>query len=453
VASDGTSSYYESFPGDANVWTIDQDFDLVDGHGNQFFYAVDLNLDAVGTTFFPGDQQYSELTFYTPYLGAADGVQVAAVSDGNSTGLNSVVAAMHAATTPATPGTHAAFLNATSNSRLQQTVDLTSVPTGSTILFDWTEVISPPGLDTGIIPGYNPRYSVVIRNTNGAILLAPAHTVTTTGPKNWEIDLSQFAGQKIVLSFEYSSSISPMIGALQLSPPQTYAMVTNVSVYTLTGGVKSGEYVTNGGFDSGDLTGWTTNSPMEVQNMTSGVRTLDGLNIQRSFYTAPNKLWGRWVDVFVNNTASDIAKTVIYETDLGYNGTGVIYSSTTGTKSITAWDAVNGSRDIGWVFGNTVTTIFTSYTGTINTTIDTDIIDVSYNITVPANGGMVAIVNFILMDGTDTGQAANGNLTAKATAIDTEAANIMSHFWTDPNYQYLRGMTQQQIDAVVNFSH
>ena len=34
VVSDGTSSYYEIFPGQANAWTLDADLGLIDGFGS-----------------------------------------------------------------------------------------------------------------------------------------------------------------------------------------------------------------------------------------------------------------------------------------------------------------------------------------------------------------------------------------------------------------------------------
>jgi hypothetical protein len=84
-------------------------------------------------------------------------------------------------------------------------------------------------------------------------------------------------------------------------------------------------------------------------------------------------------------------------------------------------------------------------------------ITVTYNISVPA-GGSIAIVNFVLMDGTDTGRSgilgstpylpANGS-TWQATEIDAAAKDILTNFWNDT--QYRTGMTQAQINAVHNF--
>jgi len=440
VVSDGTSSYYEIFPGQANAWTLDADLGLIDGFGNQFFYALQMTVGGLTGSLFPIDQDYSELTFYTPYLTATDGIKAAAVSDGSSVGFS----LLDPTITNVKTGTYAAFINATSDSRLQQVV---SLPTTTPISLSWKDAVSP---DEGAIPGYGPSYRVAIRDLSGSLLRS---VETTTSNHRQDHDpgtilvLNQFAGQTIVLSFEFRSSTSslatPPYGQFSMTS-QTYAIIDDVSITA-----NATEYVTNGTFESGNLTGWTTNSPAEIQNMTSGSRNLEGLDVQRSFYTSPNKLWGRWVDVYENKTGSDITKTVVYETALGYNGAGIIYSSSTGTKSLTAWDNATGSRDIGWVFGNTNagSVVFTSDDGT--GTWGSDFIDVSYNITVPA-GGRVAIVNFILMDGRATGNVAPlGNLTKKATAIDAVAADILSNFWNDT--QYITGMTQQQVDAIKNF--
>ena len=77
-----------------------------------------------------------------------------------------------------------------------------------------------------------------------------------------------------------------------------------------------------------------------------------------------------------------------------------------------------------------------------------------------------ALVNFVLMDGTDTGYtffSANpgyvpgsspaiypvSDPSARASQIDIESANIVNNFWTAA--QYRNGMTQAQLNAVKNF--
>jgi hypothetical protein len=52
------------------------------------------------------------------------------------------------------------------------------------------------------------------------------------------------------------------------------------------------------------------------------------------------------------------------------------------------------------------------------------------------------------MNGIDTGATAT-DASARATAIDAAAKAIVVNFWRDG--QYRSGMTQEQIDAIINF--
>jgi hypothetical protein len=416
---------YDIFPGQANVWDIAGDFSLEDGNDDQFDNALELT---VGTTPFSlAGQTYGELTFYGPLMSAAEGVKVAAVSDGVSMGITSVLT-----------GTYSAFLNATSFSRLQQAVDLSGAV--APILLRWNHNASMYG---GNMPGFTPNYRVVVRDFLTGDELEEL-SATTVDELYSAAPFLNYAGQKIVLSFEMSNM------------PEDWmlrgAIIDDVSVKDDNGA--GAERVVNGGFETGDLTGWSANTPSVVQNMTSGERILENLRVKRSFYTVPNKLWGRWVDVFENpDLVSAVTTTVTYRTNLGSDYCGVIYDTPgTGGKAITSWDSTWDDRDIGMVFGLASSKTYTSTTvpdplWTNDNCDGDDNIAVEYVITVPA-GGKAALVNFVIMGSYDTGLTAT-SVTDRAAEVDAEASRIVNNFWTDG--QYRTGMTQEQIDAIKNF--
>jgi len=412
AATDGD---WTPFPGQANYWDIDSDFSLSDGYNDQCDGCLSL---MVGTTSFPYDQDYSELTFYTPTMGSAEGVIAATVTDGNDSDAYAI------------NGTYSGALAPISDARLQQTLDLTAATAPVSLAWsdDWS-------LSTGNMNSEpDSVYQVVVRDTSGNLLETLYSEDSSGGSSGTDgsADLTAYVGSSVVLSFEH---LGPAYGG--------YVVVDDVSV-TDGGPV---EYVANGDFETGDLTSWTTNTPAEIQNMTSGARNLEGLDVKRSFYTVPNKKWARWVGVFENNTGSPITNTVTYSTNLGSAGYGIIYNTpNTNNMALTTWDGCTSDRDIGFVFGNATTVTFTSDGGLCNYSGDENIYH-TFDITVPA-GGRVAIVNFMIMNGTDTGSTA-ADETELATDIDAEAKLIVDNIWTDG--QYLTGMTQAQIDAIVNF--
>jgi hypothetical protein len=325
------------------------------------------------------------------------------------------------------------MLNATSDSRLQQTINLASAPTNTAIILTWEDEVV---LEEGNIPGYTPGYRVVVRNAAGAEQQLFS-AVVSSPVSTHAADLTAYRGQSIVLSFEYHSS--------RTSGGQAFALIDSVSVRDNNG--TGAEYVLNGGFEGG-VVAWNSSSSPEAQNMTSGVRVLEGLDVKRSFYTVPNNLWGRWVDVFENHTGSPITTTVKYETSLGSGGAGVIYAPLAEAKvrALTSWDGSAVIRDVGMAFGSASTVDFGS-ASSLSSADGKDVVTVTYDITVPA-GGRVAIVNFILMNGKTTGQTAT-DTTAKVADIDSEAFRIVTRFWADALYR--NGMTQEQMDAIYNF--
>jgi len=436
IVNSDLSGTIGAFPGQANIWDLGMDLSLLSGGDDQFFYALQMvEVDsAAGTGAFPQDQAYSDLQFMTPLMGFSSGVMVAAVSKGAD------LRAGHTALT----GTYSAYLNSTSNSRLQHSLAL-SAATGN-VSASWHDQVNTCDGSGNLlsIAGPAPSYRVVVRSTSGTELaeLYSVTTATSIPLASHAADLTAYKNQTIVLSFE------------QKGPHENgkacYTIIDDVSVKD-NGGAGT-ERVTNGTFESGDLTGWTTNTPAESQNVMTAARDVAGLSVTRSFYTSPDKLWGRWVDLFENKTTSAVTATVHYETDLGSSGCGVIYSTPTSTglasgKALTSWDGSGDTRDIGWVFGSKAEAPAFTSDDLNSCTVGSELIDVAFTITVPAKG-KVSLVNFILMSGTNTGML-SPIVTTKATAIDTEADNILTKFWTDK--QYRNGMTRDQINTVHNF--
>ena len=137
-------------------------------------------------------------------------------------------------------------------------------------------------------------------------------------------------------------------------------------------------------------------------------------------------------------------------------------------RALTSWDGTNPAnapdRDIGLIFGNA--TIITGNSlppltaaindglnatisaSDLNTFDGSDIIDMIHDVTIPA-GGQVTLVHFTLMNGENTGATAI-DTTARATTIDTEIANILTNFCSNPRYR--DGMTAAQLATLLNFT-
>ena len=338
-------------------------------------------------------------------------------------------------------GTYSAYLNATSFSQLAQGIVLSST-TGS-IIASWKDQVNicDGSSNPYYISGLAPTYRVVAREANGSehVLYSVSGAVTSATGIVRSADITALAGKTITLAFEQKSAHD--------SYRECFSILDDVSVKD---SITLHEYVQNGTFELGNLTSWTMNTPAESHNVTTGTRPVAGLNVTRSFYAAPNKLWGRWVDVIANPSVSTaITATVQYQSSLGSLGCGIIYSSPATTpRAVTSWDGAAFDRDIGWVFGSKATVSFTS-DSTYDCLAGSPFIDVAFPVTIAA-GAKIAIVNFIIMDGTDTGALSTTvDITAKATEIDSEIAKIMTDFWTDN--QYRNGMTQDQISVIHNF--
>ena len=433
----------EVFPGQANVWDIDADFALLDGGDFQFEYAMALAVGPIGRrTAFPIDQSYQELTWGGPLLGPEDGVVVAAVADGSFV--------------DPIDGNYSAYLNGTSDSRLMQDVDLTGVPEGTPLTLSWSQISA---LLSGYFEGAPSYFRLVVRDAEGAELLRRPLDV---GPVEDSLDVTALAGRVIQISFE--AQFVTFQWVFDTTPSVSLSGLVQIDNVTLRDDQEN-DFIVNGDFETGDLTGWDTNVPQESQNITSGTRTLStdsvSVNVTRSFFTVPNNLWGRWVDVFENPGPAEIAVPLRYTVFLGANlneqrpdgsyiGTAVIYDPETGGRALTAWDAREllgfvGSRDVGLVFG---TLEADQISLTDLATVDGDPEIYLEDVLLIPPGGRLAVVNFVVMNGTDTGEGA-ADLAARATQIDEENRRIVQNFWTDP--QYLQGIPQDIQDVIVNF--
>lgn len=461
----------ELFPGQANFWDIDPDIAQFDGFWNQFegnlVLAVD-DLGAVGEESFLLDQRFAELTFMTPLLSALDGLKVASVADhadyaGPDPNFTIVF-------DPLVEGARSAWLNATADSRLQQTLDLRQASTPLTLSWRDEFLVQSGGffdapeddipyyrvMATDLTTGVRTEIFNGPRSDRGVVETAPVSRTRETRTAN----LDALAGKQVLLSFE-------LRGGHQLLDDETYlgsyALIDNVSLRDGS----NAEHVVNGDFESG-MTGWTANAGLQSQNLRSAPRIVNGLTVTRHFYTVPNQLWARWTDVLENNTGAELTRQVVLRTFLGSAFKGIIYLDDANTpRALTSWDGTAlvdlPDRDIGLVFGspavvfgNSLPNIAAANEG-INANIsasalDTDdgsyTIDIVHDVTIPA-GGQVTLVHFALMTGVNTGASAV-DTSARATTIDTEIANILNSFCTNPRYR--DGMTQLQLDTLQNFT-
>ena len=224
-----------------------------------------------------------------------------------------------------------------------------------------------------------------------------------------------------------------------------------VSVSDETGAPIAG-VVTNGSL-IGTLDGWTANEPPPSStNFTGPARVLRGLTTTRSFFAIPSRPWARFVDVFENQTANEISATIRYTTDVGSDDKGVMYDPTGGNQALIGYDLDLSDRDVGVVYGDGVVT-FASASGS-RASLDDDftvvdgseIITVDYPVVI-APGGRVAIANFLLL-GLDNAAADSLDDSARSD-LDAAAADVLTHYGDDGDYR--AGLTQEQIDAIINF--
>jgi hypothetical protein len=401
-------------PGQANRFELAPDFTLIDGNDDQFDGALALTVGIAGTSYtFPSDQMYSELTALGPELTAADGVQTVAFT-----------------TDPAwvVSGTCSALIYGGPDVRLQQTLDLTSAA-GNGVNLTWAGTPQASTYGFSDEPCY---MQVVLRDTAGALLTTLYRDDNGTVSGTWGSgSLTAYAGSPVVLSFEQCA-------------PSGNSVIDNVSVVDAATGT---EFVTNGDFEAAGA-GWTVPAVRVSRNIRTGERSVPGLGtVQRTFFSQPNALWARMTDVFTNTSTAAIQASVGYATNLGSDGAGIIYDTPGAVgKALTTWDGNLSDRDIGFVFGAATGVSYVSASA-IRAGDGNDNVQVGFTIDVPA-GGSVTLINFVILSGTDTSQTA-ADATARATEVDTLAADIANNFRT--NFAYQRGLTQAQLDTLKNF--
>jgi hypothetical protein len=426
VASDGGTLEQYAAIGSPNCIDLNRDFSLDDGCTDQFDDALEISIQSVaaGTTTiasgnFPSNQQYSELTFYTPEYGAANG------------SVGAVFLASDRRSLVSTSTDTVAWMTPSPDSRLQQTV---AFPAGTAPL---TLTWSMTGNSTAAEFNDESRFfRVVLRDNAGGIVatLYEDSNLASIG-SNGIADVTAYRGQTLLLSFELRS----------LSDYIDDGGVVSINTVSLLDGTT--EIIANGDFQSGG-TSWVTNRPTLTQNVTSGTRSVANLTVQRSVYAPPTEKWARWADVYTNPTSATISATVTYTTDLGSDDYGIIYVTPgSNGKAITTWDGDGDDRDVAMVFGNNAVVTYLSDDGLGNGNGDEDV-TWYYVLTIPPNG-KATVINFIYLSVDVTGLTPGASTATRATNTDNAAVEILNNFRTNTKYRH--GLTQQQLDTIVNF--
>lgn len=418
------------FPGQANFWDLGADFSLLNGGDDQFEGAMALSLGPIANETPHPAVFFGDLAWSPPFLTQEDGVKTVAVG------------------APDLLGSFSALLNGTSDSRLQQTVDLSAVQAGTPLTLSWVdEDFLVPGnfeTDPETSVGDTVRFELVITDLGGG---TPTR-IDLSGEGQTTADLSRFAGRRIQISFEARHTNYGLVA------------IDDVSLTDNAGR----QFVVNGNFEKGDLRGWKTPLLLESQNVTTKApaTTEDEVAVTRSFYTHPLRKWGRWVDIFENTGTTATSLTIRYRTTLGAkldDGTGVarIYETPDAAGALSVWDArellkktgvvpaeARGSRDVGFVFGN-LTPDYISLTSAAAPDGEPEIV-LEKTLTLGPDQ-RIALVTFVVMDVVDTGETAGG-LSTTAPGVDAVNQAIAAGFWTDP--QYREGIPEEVLEIIDN---
>lgn len=387
-------------PGYTVLWDIDLDMSLADGLDDTWDGALVLSVAGV---VFPYDQTAAELTWFAPLITPAEGLLAPAVSDQRA----------------APSGVFSAFMPPARRTTLCQTVDLTA--STAPITLAWTDDMHD--LDNPTLFGELLDYRVVVRDPGGTLLATAFQSNTDLSLTTRTFNLDAFAGQTVQVCFEADNFTCDDVGVLQ---------VDNVSVVD-GGGTNR---ITNGDFETGDLTGWVSHVDDQSQNFRSGMRTVNGLQVTRAVYTRPDRPWIRYYDEFTNNTGAPMTTNLEYRTDLGSDGDGnsrLVPGTNGQAVSSSDVDSDEGDSDCGIVFGSGATLLaFTSYAGDI----DFDYQNVTLN-----PGQTVAIVTFALQDGRRSEGVFN-------TFLEAQMLDIVQNFRRDP--VYLDGLTAVEQSRILN---
>ena len=400
-------------PGQANWFDLDGDFSVDHGGHHQFDGALALSVQVGDSSeAFPSDQRCEELTALGPPLGVTDGVKLVSFSDDPAFRIS---------------GTRSAALHVGPDVRLQHKLQLGKARRNVELRY-----VARFYLGSNLL-GEEWYFQVVVRDSAGT-LLATLYRYGHDGEQgtSGRASLSAFRGRTVVLSFERSLGLGCVL-------------IDDVSVEDAAGT----EYVSNGGFEQRGAEWKVVEHPVS-QNVRSGARTLNGLKVQRTFYTHPLALWGRMTDGFTNTGPNAVTAFIRYRTNLGSEGRGVIYPSEgCSGKALTAWDSGQGTdttRDVGIVFGTAGSVDFRSASGTGGPDGSSHI-DVTFKVSL-LPGETATLVNFLLLSGAASGkQAADERIFA--TEVDAVAADIVGGFPGQAIFR--RGMTRQQLHSLRNF--
>ena len=426
-----TESAYSGYLG-GNIWDLSPDFSLNDGGDDQFDSALELYVGTLTTSpptwtslanefdsldYFTS-VSFSDLQFYSPNLGTSDGLVAATVTTDPDWVFS---------------GTTSALIPPGVDARLKQTIDLTAA--SGTVQLSLNRYYH---LDDNFDSGLSSFKVQVLSPTTGDALVTAESVTSNEDSGTLTYDISAAAGGPVVLAIDCQSTFY-------------VCEIDDVSVKDQAGA--GTELVTNGDFETGDLTGWTAEllaaQPSGVANVTP--QTLGDLEVTRAFYTTPTSYWGRWVDSFHNPGASAVTRDVVYYTNLGSDSYGIIYDTPGVTGAVTEWDGDTGDRDVALVSGSgdKAGAFFYESASALSTDDGSDLVFIRHSITVPA-GETVNLVHFIVMTGENTGILdTTTDTTARATVADQQAAAIVNGF--NSKNEYRDGTTSAQRKGILNF--